>query len=109
MISKYNYLELMIGYVAKGNFNDFYYLEKLYLNLDEIVKDELVWIDPYNGKSKINNNLIAVKYYTNDEYIILEKNADSIRETKYPIDYLYICSEKFDNDTLLVSHITFRK
>ena len=107
-MSKYNYLELTIGHVNKGNFNDFYCLEKVHIDLKSLSKDELVWIDPYNGHGT-SNDKIAIKNYTDDYFIICEIKDNNITEAKYPIDFLYICSENFDNSSLLVSHIQFRK
>lgn len=60
----YKYLELTIQLFLKANFNDTYYLEKIYFDLDKIIKDKIVWIDPYNNKSKNNNTFIAIKSYS---------------------------------------------
>ncbi|MBE6632832.1 MAG: hypothetical protein E7620_00660 [Ruminococcaceae bacterium] len=106
---KYKYLELTIEYVFKANFNDSYYLETLYLDLDDLIKDEFVWIDPYHKRSKLNDTLIAVKYVSDEEYVILQKQGESIQEFRSPIDSVFICSEDFDQSGLLASHIRFRK
>lgn len=107
-MGKYKYLELSIYHVFKGDFNDSYYLETVYIDLNEIQKEELVWIDPYNKYSKINNTFIAIKNYTDEEYVILIKKENEIQELIYPIDFLLICSEDFDKSRLLASHIKFR-
>lgn len=60
----YKYLELTIQHFFKANFNDTYYLEKIYFDLDKIINDKIVWIDPYNNKSKNNNTFIAIKSYS---------------------------------------------
>lgn len=62
-MKKYNYLEITIEYIYKANFNDSYYLETNYIKLDDFAKDELLWINPYNGRSKRNDTLIAIKHF----------------------------------------------
>lgn len=109
MMRTYQYLELTIEYVFRANFNDSYYLEKIYLDLDDLIKDELVWIDPYHGRSRINDTLIAVKYCSDEEYILLEKHGDEIKEYKGSIDWIHTCSEDFDSSMLLASHLWFKK
>lgn len=108
-MQKYKYLELDIEYVFKGNFNDSYYLETIYFDLNDLVTNELVWIDPYNGKSKIGDTLIAIKYYSDEKYIILKKQKDEVKEFEYKIDSLFICAEDYDESMLLASHIRFKK
>ena len=106
---EYKYLELTIEHVFRANFNDSYYLETIHLDLNDLVKKESVWLDPYNGRSKINNTFIAIKHYSDEEYVILKKQGEIIQEFKYPIDFMFICSEDFDKSVLLASHIRFRK
>ena len=105
----YKYLELTIQHVFKANFNDTYYLETIYCNLDKLTNDKLVWINPYNNKSKINNTFIAIKSYSNYQITILEKIDNKIKEYTYSADFLHICSEDFDKSTILASHIQLRK
>lgn len=108
-MEKYTHLELTIQYVFKANFNDSYYLETVCIELKDLEKDDLVWIDPFCGRSKINNTSIAVKSYSDKEYIIFKKQGDKIQEFKHPINFTLICSEDFNDSLLLASHITFRK
>ena len=42
MMRTYKYLELTIEYVFRANFNDSYYLETVYVELDDLIKNELV-------------------------------------------------------------------
>lgn len=106
---KYKYLELTIEHVFRANFNDSYYLETVYIDLNDLIKNELVWIDPYNKRSKFNNTYIAIKHYSDDKYVILEKRDGEIKEFEYPTDFTFICCEDFDKSVLLASHISFRK
>ena len=108
-MGKYQYLEISIYHVARGNFNDAYYLESVYLDLKDLCGEEPVWIDPFCGRSKICQTEIAVKSYSDEEYVILKKQGACIEEHRHPIDALFICSESFDESSLLASHICFRK
>ena len=109
MEQEYKYLELTIQYVFRANFNDSYYLETLYLDLNDLDKDELVWFDPYNGRSKINETLIALKKISKNTYMIYEKAKKEIKERKVNVESLYICAEDYDSSMLLSTHINFRK
>ena len=95
-----------IMYVHKANFNDTYYLEKYKFDVNEIPKDRLIWIDPFFGRSKINNTLVAIKYISDDEIIILEKQNDIIKEHQADIIMDIIICEDFDNSRLLACHIS---
>ena len=108
-MKKYKYLEITVEYIFRSNFNDSYYLETIYVDLNDLAKNGLVWIDPYNKRSKINNTFIAIEHYSDEEYVILEKQGEIVQESKRPIDSLFICSENFDESLLLASHIRFRK
>ena len=108
-MEKYKYLELSVQYIFRANFNDSYYLETVYIDLDDIARDDTMWIDPYCGRSKIGNTYILVKSYSDEEYVIIKKQGNEINEFKYPVDSLFICSEDFDESMLLASHIKFRK
>ena len=109
MDTQYKYLELTIEYVFRANFNDSYYLEKLYLDLEDLVKGDLVWIDPYHGRGRQNKTLIAVKSVSDEEYVLWEKTDGKIRETTAKIHTQYIFCEDFDSSMLIASHISFRK
>lgn len=51
--SEYKYLELTVEYVYRASFNDTYYLETIYLDLADLNKDGLTWIDPYNKGARL--------------------------------------------------------
>lgn len=76
----YKYLELTIQLFLKANFNDTYYhyLEKIYFDLDKLINDKIVWIDPYNNnnKSKNNNTFIAIKSYSTLKNKIVYKSRE---------------------------------
>lgn len=101
-------IRITVQYVFRANFNDTYWLEENTINLDELDRDSLTWFDPYNGKSNINNTLIAIAYCSDEKMIILEKCDDKIKETeiKYPDEYI-LC-EDYNESMLLASHIVHR-
>ena len=108
-MGEYRYLELTIQYVFRGNFNDSYYLETVYLDLGDVVKEGLVWIDPYQGRSKKGDTKIAIQSCSDKAFVLLRKQGDKTEAFTYPIDYLHICCEDFDDSKMLVSHIHVRK
>lgn len=106
--NKFKKVNVTIQYVFRANFNDTYYLEELIFNLDEINKEELNWFDPYNNRSKVNNTLVAIKYVSNDKFIILEKKDDKIIEHVNENYQDCILVEDYDTSMLLASHINLR-
>ena len=107
-ISKYRFLEMTIEYVFRANFNDSYYLETVYVDLSDLDKDEPVWIDPYNGRSKVRDNTIALVSCSDEGYTILDRRGDAVKETRYPIKFDHICCEDYDDSKLLSSNIRIR-
>lgn len=106
-VSRELYLTITIMHVFRANFNDTYYLDKVFFNLNDLNKEELTWIDPYNGRSKFNNTLIALAYCSDEGFVILEKNNGIIKEHYERELYLdVICSEPFDDSVFLASHIS---
>lgn len=107
-LTEKRFMIINVMYVHKANFNDTHYIEDLVFNLDELCKDELVWFDPYLGRSKINDTLVAISYCGNGEIKILEKKNDEIKE--HIVDGIFECiiSEPFDESLFLASHISFR-
>ena len=102
-------VEITVEYAFRANFNDSYYLETFNTSLNDIDKEELKWIDPYNGRSKLSNTSIAIKDCSDAEYTILENIDGVIRETKTPLHSSYICSEDYDKSMLLAAHIKITK
>ena len=107
--TEYRFLEMTIENVFRANFNDSYYLETVYVDLDDLDRDEPVWIDPYNGRSKVNDTSIAIISCSDEGYTLLERKGDTVSESKYGILSDHICCEDYDRSTLLASNIRIRK
>ena len=103
--NKFKKIHVTIQYVFRASFNDTYWLEEMEFNFDELNKEKLHWFDPYNKRSKINNTLVAIKYVSNDNFIILEKKDDKIIEHNN-INYIdCIIVEDYDDSKLLAAHL----
>ena len=107
MDKRFKYLEVSIYYVFRGNFNDSYYIDTVFYDLNDFISEELVWIDPYDGRSKINNTLVSFKC-CDDGCILLEKVNDTIKERDFEPLSLHICCEDYDNSRMLAAHIQLR-
>ena len=108
-LTEKRYMVINVMHVYRANFNDTFYIEDLKFDLDDLCKDELVWFDPYLGRSKLNKTLVAINYCTNQEIKVLEKTNDII--TEHVVDGMFECviSEPFDDSVFLASHISFRR
>ena len=102
------YLVINVMCVFRANFNDTFYIEDLKFDLDELCKEELVWIDPYLGKSIINKTTIAITHCMDEELRILVNEDGVIKE--HIIDRMFECilCEDYDNSKMLSSHISLR-
>lgn len=109
MDNQYKYLAFSIQYVFRANFNDSYYLETVYVALEDLKKEGLKWIDPYHGRSKRNKTQVALKSYSDKEYVFLERTDGEIKEKTLQITDTYICCEDFNDSMLLASHINFKR
>ena len=107
-LTQKRYIVINVMHVFRCNFNDTYYLEELKFDLDEVYKDELVWIDPYLGRSKINDSSIAILSCKDEELIILEKKKNTTKEHVIERGYNAILCEDYDKSLLLASHIHLR-
>ena len=105
----YKYLAFSIEYVFRANFNDTYYLETVYIDLEDLKNGELKWIDPYHGRGKQHKTQVALQSFSDTEYVLLERKDGVVKQRKLRIDDTYICCEDFDESRLLASHIDFRK
>ena len=107
-LTEKRFMIINVMYVHKANFNDTHYIEDLVFDLDELCEDELVWFDPYLGRSKIDDTLVAISYCGNNEIKILAKKNGEIKE--HIADGIFECiiSEPFDESLFLASHISFR-
>lgn len=99
---------LIIQYVFRANFNDTYWLEEKVIDLEQLDKDKLTWFDPFNGRSKINNTLLAIKYVSDDSFIILKKQDDVVTEQEIENYLDYIVCEDYDQSMLLAAHIRIK-
>ena len=98
-------IKVTIQYVFRANFNDTYWLEEIIIDLNELKeKQELVWFDPFNGRSKENNTLVAISYASDDKFVILEKTNDTIAEKEIKRASEYILCEDYDKSMLIASH-----
>ena len=98
-------IKITIQYVFRANFNDTYWLEEIMVDLNELRdKQELVWFDPFNGRSKENNTLVAISYASDDEFVILEKTNGVTAEKKIKDAIEYIVCEDYDQSMMIASH-----
>ena len=101
-------IRIVIQYVFRASFNDTYWLEEKTINLNELDREKLTWFDPYNGRSNINDTLIAIYYCSDEKMIVLEKRGDKIKENEVKSPYEHILCEDFDDSKMLAAHIAHR-
>ena len=105
--SKIKSLKVTIQYVFRANFNDTYWLEEIILDVNALKdKQELVWFDPFNGRSKVNDTLVAIAYISDDKFVVLEKKNDRVIEKVVEKLTEYIVCEDYDKSRLIAAHIT---
>ena len=103
--AKVKRLLVTIQYVFKANFNDSYWLEQIEIDPDALDREQLTWFDPYNGRSKQGNTLVAVKYCSDDKLVLLKNETGVIsEETAEGVSECILC-EDYDQSMLLASHI----
>lgn len=105
LTNKYRYLSFTIQHVFKANFNDTYYFETMYVDISDLADKELVWIDPFNKRSKFNNLSVALSYIDENKFEIYIKKDDEITKEEIKIKSECIVSEPFDDSVFLASHI----
>ena len=99
----------VVEYVFKANFNDTYYLDEIVMDLESIKEDgELFYFDPYMGKSKISDTMVAISYVDDNEYTILVKKNGVISKESNTCFLGFTISEPFDDSMFLAAHIHFR-
>ena len=104
---KYAKLHIFVTYVFRGNFNDEMYLCEKDIFLDELDGQELVWFDPYLGKSKVNDTRIAITRVTKTGASYLIERTGEIKEEKIAL-YGSTFAEDFDESRLLAAHLQLR-
>jgi hypothetical protein len=75
--------------------------------LEELDGKDLVWFDPYLGRSKINDTLIAITRVTDEGAFYLRKQGEKVKEEKIAL-FGSTLAEDFDKSCLLASHIQLR-
>ena len=104
--TKIKRIKVTIQYVFRANFNDTYWLEEMMIDLNELKNSqEWIWFDPFNGRSKENDTLVAIFYVSDDKFVVLEKKKDVV--TKKEIENIseHILCEDYDESMLLAAHI----
>ena len=104
LTNKYKYLSFTIQHVFKANFNDTYYFETMYVDIAELTDKELVWIDPFNKRSKFNNLLVALSYIDENKYIIYIKQDEKITKE----EALKNINQDLRNALLLVLNLRYQ-
>ena len=106
--SRVSRLNVTVQLVFRANFNDTYYLEEVTLPLDSFNRETLTWFDPYHGRSKRNDTLVALAQCSDEGFLLLERQGDRLREHRVSGDSVCILCEDNDESTLLASHIQLR-
>ena len=106
--TKRKQLSITVEYVFKANFNDTYWLEKSDYNLEELDKENLTWIDPYNGRSKTNSTQIALAYCSDEKFVILKKENDIIKAEEASVLCGCILCEDYNESMLLSARVDVR-
>jgi hypothetical protein len=101
-------LVISVSYVFKSNFNDTYFLDKSEIDLKDLCKDELVWIDPFLNKVENSNILIALSRCTDDEFVILEKRCDEVKEYEHESYLDHIITLEYDESKFIAAHIRLK-
>ena len=99
----------VVQYVFKANFNDTYYLEEIVMDLESIKEDgELFYFDPFMGRSKINDTMVAISYVDDEKFtLVTKKNNEITYESKD--SYLdFILTEPYDDSMFLSASISLK-
>ena len=99
---------LTIQYVFRANFNDTYWLEEKEFVLENLDTTKLTWFDPFNGRSKINDTTVAIKYVSDETFTILENKNGVIKEYSNKPYIDYIACEDYNESVMLAAHIRCR-
>ena len=102
---RYN-ISVTIMYVFRANFNDTYYLDKKIIEISSLENKELVWFDPYFGRTKTNVRF-AIAGFKNNNLIIYELNekGEYIEHIQEPYMDCIFC-EDYDASMLIASHVS---
>ena len=105
--TKYKSLLITVENVFKANFNDSYWLCEKSISLDELNRDELVWFDPYLGKSDVKVE-IALSYCSDERFVILEKRDDKTVEHVIRSYSQHIVCDDAGVHMLIAAHVELR-
>ena len=99
----------VVQHVYRANFNDTYYLDEVVIDLDSLRNDdELFYFDPFMGRSKINDTMVAISFVSDEEFSIVIKKNNEIK-TKTTNSFLdIVLTEPFDDSVFLAAHINLR-
>lgn len=102
--TKYN-VKISVMHVFRANFNDTYWLDERIITPEEINTGELYWFDPYLGRSKTNDTMVAIAECTDERLVVLTKQSEKIKKTDYEPHVKHIICEDFDSSVFLAAHI----
>ena len=101
-------LKITVVRVFKASFNDTYWLEDFYVDLDSLDKEKLTWFDPYNKKGLKNTTRVAVSYCSDEKIIILVESDGEVKEQTSERGIDCIVSEDYDENTFIAAHISMQ-
>ena len=102
-----NVLSITNEYVFRADFNDTYWLSEKELELSALDREELTWIDVYDGRSK-NETKVAVLRSSDTELVILEKSGNNINEIKSDSFGQCTLCEDYDESMMLSARIKLK-
>ena len=106
--TKRKQFSITVEYVFRANFNDTYWLEKSDYSLEDLDKENLTWIDPYNGRSKTNGTQIALSYCSDEKFVILKKENGVVKAEEASVLLGCILCEDYNESMLLSARIDVR-
>ena len=101
-------LNITVARVFKASFNDTYWFEDFYVDLDSLDKEKLTWFDPYNKKGLKNTTRVAVSYCSDDKIVILVESDGEVKEQTSERGIDCIVSEDYDENTFIAAHISMQ-
>ena len=107
-VSKRTRLSITIEYVFRASFNDTYWLEELNFDLCQLDRDQLTWIDPYNGRSKTNSMTVALLYCSDEKLVLLKNESGELKKEESNVFWGCTLCEDYDESMLLAAHIRLR-
>ena len=103
--SRVKTLDVTVEYVFRANFNDSYLLDSVSIPLDSLADKPLVWFDPYNGRRKQGETLVALAACSDGEFVILKRSGDAVEERAVEVPMSFTLCEDYDESLLIAAHI----